>query len=175
MYTDDNENRIYEGEVIEIGNEAEEANINNGTIDVIPIKISINDDDTSLLRSGFSINIDIIVANESNVTAVPTTSIITDNTGSYVFVVENEVLVKTPVATGVSNDSMTEVSGINEGVEVVTTGSILYTDGMSVNDIQQSENAGGNEEAPMEMQTFSMTPAAGGGSMPSGGGPRGGF
>ncbi len=178
MYTDDDVSKIYTGQIIEIGNEAQSATINNGTVDVVPVTISIDSDGNinDILKVGFSINVDIMTNDVYDVITVPSTSVITTKDGDFVFVVENDTLKKTQVEAGATDGSYTEVTGISEGTEVLITGSQTYEDGMSLDDIQTTTESSSSSSddamsgmpgGDMQMQGGGMQ---GGGGAPSGGG-----
>ncbi len=169
MYTDDAVDKIYYGEIIEIGNEAEETTVNNSTVDVVPVLISINNDDA--IKVGFSINVDIMISDSKGVLAVPTTSVITDKDGTFVFLVENEALKKQIVTTGASDESMTEISGLTEGQQVLTTASQTYKDGMTLIEITEAQSSDTSQNNQIQMgMPGGMGAMQGGGMPPSGGG-----
>ena len=52
---------------------------------------------------------------------VPVTAVNVDSTGEFVYVIENNVVVKKQIETGISSDTMTEVlSGVSEGDQLIT-------------------------------------------------------
>ncbi len=184
MYTDNDTKKIYSGEIIEIGNEATEASINNGTVKVVPITISI-DASSKDLKPGYEINAEVLITDLQNIIILPVSSVVTTKEGTFVFVVENSAIKRTPVETGETDDSFIEVKNITEGTEVISVASPMFKDGMTLEEIQaQSEASTGNSgKTPTQgggMQgvrtggtaTFQMQAPAGG-SMPSGGMPSG--
>ncbi len=77
------------------------------------------------LSAGMTANLRIITATKDNALLVPTSAIITDGTGSFVYVRTARQYVKTPVETGLSSVSgMTEIlNGVTAGQAVLTYGS----------------------------------------------------
>ncbi len=172
MYTDDDVEKIYTGEIIEIGNEATEETINNGTVMVVPISISV-DATSDVLKPGYDINAEILIDDLKYIIVVPTTSVITTKDGSFVFVVENGALKRTQVETGATDDSNIQVTGVEAGTEILTTGSPMYRDGMTIEELQaQAQNSSDSSKNQMQ---GGMPGGMQGGGMPSGGGmPQGG-
>lgn len=76
------------------------------------------------LVSGLSANLRIVTATKDGVVMVPTSAIITDGTGSFVYVLGPKGPVKTQVVTGIESASgTTEItSGLSAGATVLTYG-----------------------------------------------------
>ena len=68
-----------------------------------------------------------------NVLVVPVETVNSDKNGDFVYIVENNIVVRKDVVTGVSSDTYIEVTdGLNENDQVMTDISIDITEGMEV-------------------------------------------
>ncbi|MDD2758367.1 MAG: efflux RND transporter periplasmic adaptor subunit [Patescibacteria group bacterium] len=84
----------------------------------VKIGFDVQDD---RIKPGMSVTVNIILNSKPDVLMISTSAIKTQNGASYVEVMASGTPQKTPITTGDSNDTMTEVvSGLNEGDEVVT-------------------------------------------------------
>jgi HlyD family secretion protein len=78
---------------------------------------------TDAVKTGMTANLSIVVDQRQNVLTVPNRAIKTVNKQKVVILLKNGQQVQTPVKTGLSGDSMTEiVSGVQEGDVVVING-----------------------------------------------------
>jgi RND family efflux transporter MFP subunit len=94
-----------------------------------------NPDDAIYL--GIEAKVKIQTASVSQVIMVPVEAVNTDTTGNFVYVVENGVVVRKDVETGISSSTFIEVTkGLSEGENVITTISTDLAVGMPVT-IQQ--------------------------------------
>jgi hypothetical protein len=60
-----------------------------------------------------------------------------ENGVNYLYTVENGLVKKISVETGISNEKFTEVTGkVQEGIDVITEGQNLLSDGEKVNIVQ---------------------------------------
>jgi membrane fusion protein, multidrug efflux system len=76
----------------------------------------------------------IVVRTESDAPVVPRSAVLADESGTYVFVVENDVTRKVYVKTGIQTDEEVQITeGIEEGQRVVYEGNYELDDGMRVN------------------------------------------
>ena len=74
----------------------------------------------------------ISTAQESDAIVVPVSAVNVDMDGEFIYVVENNVLVRKPVVTGISSDTMIQiVEGISEGDQMVTEVTTGLTEGMA--------------------------------------------
>ena len=93
------------------------------------IKILNPDSDVYL---GVEAKVVISTAQESDVIVVPVSAVNVDMDGEFIYVVENNVLVRKPVVTGISSDTMIQiVEGISEGDQMVTEVTTGLTEGMA--------------------------------------------
>ena len=75
----------------------------------------------------------ISTAKEENAVLIPVTAVNVDMNGDFVYVVEEGILVKKPVVTGISSDTMIQiVEGLSEGEQVVTEVTATLVEGMPV-------------------------------------------
>jgi len=64
---------------------------------------------------------------------VPVEAVNTDTTGNFVYVVENGIVVRKDVTTGISSTSFIEITGgLEEGEDVITTISTDLAEGAAV-------------------------------------------
>ncbi len=75
----------------------------------------------------------ISTAKESDAVLIPVTAVNVDMEGEFVYVVEESILVKKKITTGISSDTMVQVTeGLKEGDQVVTNVSANLMEGMTV-------------------------------------------
>lgn len=118
----------YEGEVSKI-NKMAEKNSSGAAVVGTEIKILNPDSDVYL---GVEAKVVISTAQESDVIVVPVSAVNVDMDGEFIYVVENNVLVRKPVVTGISSDTMIQiVEGISEGDQMVTEVTTGLTEGMA--------------------------------------------
>jgi len=79
--------------------------------------------ENNLIKPGMTAKVLIPSEQRENVVLVPLGSVMSDSSGEFVFIVENDTARKRPVSTGIVKDDMVEIiSGINEGEMVVVKG-----------------------------------------------------
>ena len=119
----------YEGEVSFINHMAT-ANANNMPVVEAQIKIINADEDIYL---GIEAKVVIYSDKAENVLVVPVETVNSDKNGDFVYVVENDIVVRKDVVTGISSDTYIEVTdGLNENDQVMTDISLDITEGMEV-------------------------------------------
>lgn len=124
----------YQGEVSKINKKAE---TNNSGAAVVGTEIKIKNPDSDLVL-GVEAKVVISTAKEENAVLVPVSAVNVDMEGEFVYVVENNILVKKPVVTGISSDLYIQVKeGLSEGEQVVTDVSAGLVEGMTVMAIPQ--------------------------------------
>ncbi len=140
----------YEGEVSFINHMAT-TNANNMPVVEAQIKITNADEDIYL---GIEAKVVIYSEKSENVLVVPVETVNSDKNGDFVYVVENNIVVRKDVVTGVSSDEYIEVTdGLLANDQVMTDISLDITEGMEVMVI--SDMTGMSEESmeePSEMQ-----------------------
>lgn len=119
----------YEGEVSKINKMAEQ---NSSGAAVVGTQIRVLNPDSDIYL-GVEAKVVISTAQESDTVIVPVSAVNVDAGGEFIYVVENNVLVKKPVVTGISSDTMVQiVEGITEGDQIVTEVTTGLTEGMAV-------------------------------------------
>ncbi len=89
------------------------------------------------LKSGITVNVNIITYTQKNAIVLPRNLIITNGAEKYVFVENNGKAEKRIVETGKETDISVEIlSGLTEGDKLITEGETLIKDGGKVNIIQ---------------------------------------
>lgn len=121
--------KTYEGEVSKI-NKMAEKNASGAAVVGTEIKITNPDSDVYL---GVEAKVVISTAQEKDVIIVPVGAINVDMDGEFVYTVENNILVKKKVVTGISSDTMIQiVEGVAEGDRLVTEVTAGMQEGMTV-------------------------------------------
>ena len=121
--------REYEGEVLRINRMAEQ---NNSGAAVVGAEIKILNPDSDVIL-GVEAKVVINTEKVENAVLVPITAVNVDMDGEFVYVVENNILVKKPVATGISTDTMIQITdGLNADEQIVTSVTADLYEGMTV-------------------------------------------
>jgi HlyD family secretion protein len=181
MTSDGLEGKVYTGEITKINITASNASSNMGTETVVPIEISVDNPD-GILKQNYNLDLEIETVNKTDVLCVSAAAIGTDGKTdeSYVYKVENDVVKKTVVELGETDDTNTEIlSGLNEGDTIVSTMSESIKDGMNLSELKSQPQEGSAKEEgsnDRDKQSNQMLPSGGfggnssGGGMPPGGG-----
>lgn len=123
----------YEGQVSFI-NHVATTNANN--MPVIEAQISITNADEEIYL-GVEAKVVIYAQKAEGVILVPVEAVNADKNGDFVYIVEDNIVVRKEVVTGVSSDSYIEViSGLKENEQVMTEISIDIEEGMEVISIE---------------------------------------
>ena len=178
------EGKVYTGTVTKIEPTASTQSTMSGSETVVPIVVHMEDPD-ELMKPGFSLDLEIIVQDLSDAVYVPLSAVGKNKDDSYYVykVTENDVLQKTDITLGSTNDTSAVIeSGVTVGERIVTSPTEDMTDGANLSDfattVEQKnteqdssilDNMGGN----MPNGGGGMPPNGGGGMPPSGGGNRG--
>lgn len=135
----------YEGTVSFINHMAV-TNANN--MPVVEAQIAITNADEEIYL-GVEAKVVIYAQKSEDVLLVPVEAVNSDKSGDFVYVVENGIVVRKDVVTGVSSDTEIEViSGLNENDQVMTEISLDITEGMEVTVMTDvSEEETGSESA----------------------------
>lgn len=188
MTSDGLEGKLYTGTVTKIEPSASSASTVMGSETVVPIEISVDNPD-GILKPGYNLDLEIIKVDKQDILAVSASAVLEDKESeeSYVYKLdENRILKKTVVETGISGDVNIEIlSGLNEGDKIIASPTDNMKDGMSFEDIQNSEdkdtaikkqgennqnNNFGGEKSDRNNRTDQMLPPGGAGGNGSGGG-----
>lgn len=82
--------------------------------------------------------VSVNTAKAENTLLVPVEAINTDRQGSFVYAVENGLLIRKAVETGVTSDDAAEIkSGLSEGDLIVLSAAAGLQEGMQVTPVQQ--------------------------------------
>ena len=120
---------FYKGEIEKISGAATKNSNGVAVVDTI-IKVTNPDSDIIL---GVEATNKIHAEKAQNTIVVPFEYILTDETGDYVYVVDNGVVVRKDVELGITTSTDAQVlSGLNEGDEIITSDASLLTEGMAV-------------------------------------------
>lgn len=119
----------YEGEVSKI-NKMAEKNQSGAAVVGTEIKLMNPDSDVYL---GVEAKVVITTDEEKEAVIVPVSAVNVDMEGDFVYAVEDGILVKKLVETGISSDTMVQIlSGIEEGTQIVTEVTTGLEEGMAV-------------------------------------------
>lgn len=119
----------YDGKVTKINGMA---TTNASGAAVIGAEIEIDNPDEGIYL-GIEARVEIYMASVAGVVAIPIELINSDKEGDFVFVVENGVVAKRRITTGISSDSYSQVlDGLSEGEEVIVTTGLDLEEGMTV-------------------------------------------
>lgn len=129
----------YEGQVSFI-NHVATTNANN--MPVIEAQIAITNADEEIYL-GVEAKVVIYAEKAEDVLLVPVEAVNADKNGDFVYIVENNLVVRKDVITGVSSDTYIEiVSGLNENDQVMTEISLDIVEGMEVMAIPEADMMG---------------------------------
>ena len=110
--------KTYNGTVSKINHMAQE---NASGAPMVGAKIHIENPDNNIYL-GIEAKLKILTASESDVLLVPVESVNIDNEGEFCFAIENGMLVRKPIQSGISSDIYVQVKdGLSEGDEIVTS------------------------------------------------------
>ncbi len=120
---------VYDGEVSKIDKMATK-NASGAAVVNADIKITNPDENIFL---GVEAKISVSTSKSEGALLVPYSAVNSDMEGNFVYAVENGVVVKKPVQTGISSDLNIEIiEGLNEGDQVLTEISGSIAEGMEV-------------------------------------------
>ena len=119
----------YDGKVTKVNGMA---TTNASGAAVIGAEIEIDNPDAGIYL-GIEARVEVHMASVTGVVAIPVELINSDKEGDFVFVVENGVVAKRRITTGISSDSYSEVlDGLSEGDAVIVTTGLNLEEGMAV-------------------------------------------
>ncbi|MBO5031225.1 MAG: efflux RND transporter periplasmic adaptor subunit [Lachnospiraceae bacterium] len=110
--------RKYEGTVSKINHMAEQ---NNSGVPMVGARVHINNPDENIYL-GIEAKLKILTASETNVLLVPVEAVNMDSDGSFCYTIENGILKKKYVQTGISSEEYIQIlDGLSDGEEIVTS------------------------------------------------------
>lgn len=126
--------RKYTGTVSKLSRLAE---VNAKGTPVVSAEIHIDGADENIYL-GLEAKVKVNGYKAENVLTVPVETVNTGKSGSFCYVVENGVVVKKDVETGLSSATMIEIkSGLKEGDQVIKVGTELLEEGMKVTAVEE--------------------------------------
>lgn len=90
-------------------------------VTVVDVTVSIEEGNPELLRSGYSVTAQLTTGSERTVNMLPYTAIAQDETGEYVYVLENGIAVRRNIVTGIELSDRTEIVEGVSGEDLVLT------------------------------------------------------
>ncbi len=137
-------NRDYEGTVTYISHMANTSATGTTTIDA---EITLQHPDDSIIL-GMDAQVVIHTASKKDVLTIPNIALNVDNTGTFVYTVEDNVVVKKYITTGISDDTKYEVlDGITKDTLVITNITSAIQEGLPVipNDLEEQQTSDTSE------------------------------
>lgn len=126
----------YKGKISKINKMAEK---NNSGAAVVGTEIKITNPDSDVIL-GVEAKVIVSTAKEENAILIPVTAVNVDMEGEFVYAVEENILVKKKIVTGISSDTMVQVTeGLAEGDQIVTDVTANLQEGMSVIAMPQAQ------------------------------------
>ena len=108
----------YTGTVSKINHVAE---ANSSGTPMVAVRVHIDNSDENIFL-GIDAKLKILTASEKGVLQVPVEAVNVDSQGQFCYVIDNGILTKRYVTTGISSESYIQIiDGINEDQEIVTT------------------------------------------------------
>ncbi len=108
----------YTGTVSKINHVAE---ANSSGTPMVAVRVHIDNSDENIFL-GIDAKLRILTASEKGVLQVPVEAVNVDSQGQFCYVIDNGILTKRYVTTGISSESFIQIiDGINEDQEIVTT------------------------------------------------------
>lgn len=106
---------------------------------MVMVKVHIESPDDNLVL-GLDAKVTVDLGEAQNVVLVPISAVNSDTAGDFVYVVENQTVVKKYVETGMASKEEMEIkSGIGEGEKVITTVDSGIMEGMAVMENEQQD------------------------------------
>lgn len=108
----------YTGTVSKINHVAE---ANSSGTPMVAVRVHIDNSDENIFL-GIDAKLKVLTASEKGVLQVPVEAVNVDSQGQFCYVIDNGILTKRYVTTGISSESFIQIiDGINEDQEIVTT------------------------------------------------------
>lgn len=95
--------------------------------DSFPVTITLSEE--TILKSGFDVDVNFSINNIENQIMIPKKSVLTDESGDYVYLYEDKVVRKTHITQGITTNGQVQAFGIVEGAYLVVSGQSFVQDG----------------------------------------------
>ena len=106
---------------------------------MVSVKIHINQPDDNLIL-GLDAKVSVNLGTVENVLIVPISSVNSDTQGDFVYVINNDIVEKKYVTTGMASSEEMEIkSGVEKGEKVVLTVDSSIIEGMKVMENKQDD------------------------------------
>lgn len=130
------QDKDYTGEVNYISKVAQKAE-SGAALVTVKVHIDTPDDDLVL---GLDAKVKIDLGSVENVIKVPVSAVNSDTSGDFVYVVEDHIVVRKAVTTGMASKEEMEIkSGLSEGEKVITTIDATIIEGMQVTESTEQD------------------------------------
>ena len=155
------QDKDYTGEVNYISKVAQKAE--SGAA-LVTVKVHIDTPDDNLVL-GLDAKVKIDLGSVENVIKVPVSAVNSDTSGDFVYVVEDHIVVRKAVTTGMASKEEMEIkSGLSEGEKVITTIDATIIEGMQVTESTEQDTetsaAGTTADSTEEAITNTTTEVA---------------
>lgn len=155
------QDKDYTGEVNYISKVAQKAE-SGAALVTVKVHIDTPDDDLVL---GLDAKVKIDLGSVENVIKVPVSAVNSDTSGDFVYVVEDNIVVRKAVTTGMASKEEMEIkSGLSEGEKVITTIDATIIEGMQVTESTEQDTetsaAGTTADSTEEVITNTTTEVA---------------
>lgn len=155
------QDKDYTGEVNYISKVAQKAE--SGAA-LVTVKVHIDTPDDNLVL-GLDAKVKINLGSVENVIKVPVSAVNSDTSGDFVYVVEDNIVVRKAVTTGMASKEEMEIkSGLSEGEKVITTIDATIIEGMQVTESTEQDTetsaAGTTADSTEEAITNTTTEVA---------------
>lgn len=146
------ETKIADGTLLTLDNQVDV------TTDTVKLRASFPNSQGTLFPNEF-VNAKLLLTTQHGNTVVPSNAIQRNAQGAFVYLIGSDQTAKVQnVTTGVSDDSMTSVTGINSGDTVATTGFNQLQDGIKVSLPGQGRGARGSRTADSNPSSGEQAP-----------------
>ena len=155
------QDKEYTGEVNYISKVAQKAE-SGAALVTVKVHIDTPDDDLVL---GLDAKVKIDLGSVENVIKVPVSAVNSDTSGDFVYVVEDHIVVRKAVTTGMASKEEMEIkAGLSEGEKVITTIDATIIEGMQVTESTEQDTetsaAGTTADSTEEAITNTTTEVA---------------
>lgn len=132
--------KTYTGVVSKINHVAEE---NSSGTPMVAVRVHINNPDENIFL-GIDAKLKILTARERSVLQVPVEAVNVDSQGEFCYVINNDLLEKKYIQTGISSETYIQITeGLSENEEIVTSAvnGVTLEEGMPVSAMSRTEAA----------------------------------